>query len=206
MKCCNLAAFDPALKQRGIKGLAKASQLDGEVWIAFEDNPERIGYESEIAYSNFVGRKPRAVKVIEWEDVQGLDKWAVTKVRVNQHLFRSIVLAGYQNECAVCRIPLPKLLVASHILPWAVATDERMNPRNGICLCAIHDKAFECGYLLISEEYQISFSAIIEKLRDNSAVSRHLLGYAGERIRLPDRWHPDPNLLARRRELSTLGS
>ena len=136
MKCCNIASFDPALKGRGIKGLSKASKLDGEIWDAFEREPEKIGFDSEVAFARLTGKEPRLVKVVEWGDIEGLDKESVTKVRVNQHLFRSIVLAGYGGECAVCRLPIPQLLVASHIVPWSVDLRERMNPRNGICLCS----------------------------------------------------------------------
>jgi len=37
-----------------------------------------------------------------------------------------------------------ELLNASHIIPWRVDSTNRLNPRNGICLNALHDRAFGC--------------------------------------------------------------
>jgi len=35
------------------------------------------------------------------------------------------------------------LLVASHIVPWRSDPGNRLNPKNGLCLSAIHDRAFD---------------------------------------------------------------
>jgi len=195
MKCCNIASFDPALQARGISGLRKASRLDREVWEAFETDPETVGFDSERAFATATRQRLRTAPKIEWEDIQGLDRTAVTKVRVNQRLFRSIVLSGYDGRCAVCRIPVARLLVAAHIVPWSKDSTHRMNPRNGICLCSIHDKAFDSGLLLIDEQYLVSFASSIQKLHDDEAVGIFFLRYEGARIHLPDRWQPDPRLL-----------
>ena len=197
MKCCNLASFDPALRERGIKGLTKTSAIDSEIWSEFERHPEELGFESELAISRLTRTKPRLEKTVEWDDVQGLDREAITRVRVNQHLFRSIVLAGYDCTCAVCSLPLSQLLVASHIVPWSVDRSQRMNPRNGICLCILHDKAFDAGLLIITSEYCVELSPAIWKLERLDSVRQFFTSYAGKPIRLPERWHPDPLLLQR---------
>jgi putative restriction endonuclease len=203
MKCCNLASFDPALRARGIRGLSKASRLDEAVWAEFHRDTEAIGYESEIAFARLTAQEPRASKSVEWEDVQGLDRQVVTKVRVNQHLFRSMILAGYRNECAVCGMPIPSLLVASHIVPWSVERTERMNPRNGICLCTLHDRAFDTGILLIRPDYCVAITLSQRAAIDCVAIDRFLLAYDGKTISLPDRWHPDPTFLDRHCNLAT---
>ena len=41
MKLCNFASLDPALKLRGIKGLAGASALDRAVWSEFHADLDR---------------------------------------------------------------------------------------------------------------------------------------------------------------------
>lgn len=197
MKCCNLAAFDSALQERGIKGLSKASRTDAEVWEQFNREPEEVAFESEQAYSSLMGRELRSEPEVRWEDVQGLDKSVITKVRVNQYLFRSIVLAGYRAQCAVCQLPLPSLLVASHIVPWSIDKAFRMNPQNGICLCAIHDRAFDKGLLGIGTDYKMSIHPMVWKSEKITAVKDFLIRFEGQRLMLPDRWHPDPDLLKR---------
>jgi hypothetical protein len=195
MKCCNLASMDPALRARGIRGLSKASALDEAIWYEFHRDPETIGYQSEVEFANVTHRKPRVAEAVQWEDVQGLDKQVVTKVGVNQHLFRAMILAGYRHECAVCEMPIRSLLVASHIVRWSVEKSQRMNPRNGICLCVLHDRAYDAGVLLIGRDCRIALATPLRTWASNLAVDRFLLAFDGKMIRLPDRWHPDPALL-----------
>ncbi len=201
MKCCNLASYDPALRARGIKGLSQTSRLDAEIWNEFQEDSETIGYDSELACARLTNSEPRESDSVEWEDVEGLDKQVVTKVRINQHLFRSIILAGYRFECAVCSLPVPALLVASHIVPWSADRSQRMNPRNGVCLCSLHDRAFDNGILAINANYEVLIDPRMTKFSSNPAVDRFLFAYSDTRISLPDRWYPDPRLLNRHSEL-----
>jgi len=64
--------------------------------------------------------------------VVGETKIREVKTRVNQNVFRQIVLANYDNKCALTGIDLSELLVASHIIPWSENEHERLNPENGI--------------------------------------------------------------------------
>jgi putative restriction endonuclease len=161
MKCCNLASLDPAVRARKVTGLTKASRVDRAVWEAFRADPEQVGYESEVAWADAIQAAPRQDETAEWqrmagragkgawEGLKGLDRRAAVKVRVNQHLFRAMILVGYEGRCAICGLGIAGLLVAAHIVPWAVDPTLRMNPHNGICLCALHDRAFDLGILLI---------------------------------------------------------
>jgi hypothetical protein len=201
MKCCNLAAFDPALKARGIRGLAKASQLDQEIWQQFEADPETIGFESEVAAANARGTELECADDLQWDDVAGLERDAITKVRVNQSLFRSMILAGYGNACCVCTMPIARLLVASHIVPWSVDRQLRMNPRNGICLCVLHDKAYDRGILSIAADYRVQIHHDVHQLGSNVIVMHSLLAFDAQFIQLPERWHPEPGFLELHQQL-----
>lgn len=201
MKCCNLAALDATMRKRGVRGLRAASSTDRKVWAEFEREPERIAAESEQAWARVLNREPRMDDAAEWESAQGVDREQLTRVRVNQHLFRSIIMAGYGAACAVCDLPLPQLLVASHIVGWAVDQANRMNPTNGICLCTLHDRAYDTGLLLILEDYRIGLPRRVKRFAGEQAVHDCLLKYEGLSIRLPDRWAPDPQFLRRHAEL-----
>lgn len=201
MKCCNLAAFDQSLQFRGVAGLTNTSKLDKQIWNEFAADPETIAFEAEQAFADVMHQPARTSDEVNWEDVAGLDREAVTKVRVNQSFFRSLILTGYESRCAICRLPIPELLVASHIIPWSLDTSLRMNPRNGLCLCALHDKAFDTGLIWIAADYAIAVSERIEAHRDSPAVATSFLLHAGQPITLPTRWHPDPELLQRHRDL-----
>ena len=84
------------------------------------------------------------------------------KTRVNQSVFRQIVLANYDGKCALTGIDLSELLVASHIIPWADNVQERLNPENGICLSSLYDKAFDKGLISFTNDQHIIFSVRLD--------------------------------------------
>jgi putative restriction endonuclease len=202
MKCCNLAAFDAAHQARGVSGLRNAARLDREIWEEFQAEPERVAYEAELAYAAALRTEPRKTEEVEWEDVVGLDREAVVKVRVNQQFFRALIMTGYRSQCAVCELPVPALLVASHIIPWSVDPTLRMNPQNGICLCTLHDRAFDRGLVTIRDNFTIAVSSFFDTLSHLRPVADSFLRFRDAPLHLPERWYPDPALLRRHAELT----
>lgn len=158
MKIGNFGSFDPELKRRGIVGLSNTSKLDEEIWNEFNGDWEKLAYESEILLSQLLNQPIEAILDNETDDIElsklpeGKEKQQIVKTRVNQNFFRKMILSSYDNKCCITRLSLPKLLVASHIIPWSEDIQNRMNPRNGLCLNALHDKAFDDGYMSISDE------------------------------------------------------
>jgi len=67
--------------------------------------------------------------------------------------FRRRVLAAYENRCALCGLQL-KLVDAAHIIPvkHSSSNDET---RNGLCLCALHHRAFDQGLIAVLPDYQV---------------------------------------------------
>jgi putative restriction endonuclease len=90
------------------------------------------------------------------------DKESIVKVRVGQALFAKAVKANYKNKCAVTGISNQDFLIASHIKPWAKDIDNRLNPRNGICLSVIYDKAFDKGYISFDDNFELIVSELIK--------------------------------------------
>ncbi|MCB2361595.1 HNH endonuclease [Clostridium estertheticum] len=83
----------------------------------------------------------------EWEE-----KTVIKPVR-KQGKFRREVLKSYENQCAVCNINRPSLLRAAHIIPVVKDNDDSVN--NGICLCVLHEVAFDNGILKISPDGEV---------------------------------------------------
>lgn len=81
------------------------------------------------------------------------------RARVNQNIFRQIVLSNYSGKCALTGIDIPGLLVASHIIPWAENKEQRLNPENGICLSSLYDRAFDLGLISFDEEKKVISSS-----------------------------------------------
>lgn len=193
-KLVNFASFDPGLKQRGISGAKNASKLDREIWDEFYNNWETLAFESEQLHA-----KTRGKTIEQQTDTtnlpKGKERMREVKIRINQAFFRSTVLATYNNSCCITGITIPELLIASHIVPWSKDEKNRMNPRNGLCINALHDKAFDSGLMTITPDYKIKLSPLLKKEKKQLAITEYFLGYENKKIELPTRFLPDPSFL-----------
>ena len=197
-KLVNFASLDPSLKRRGIKGAVNVSHLDREIWEEFYSDWDRLAYESEVLRAKRLGEPIESVVEIDPMELprSGQDRKAFVKVRVNQSFFRATVLAAYEFQCCITGLAIPDLLNASHIIPWSKDEKHRVNPRNGLCLNAIHDRAFDRGLLTITAEYKVRISTSIGKSSGRNDAVQHLLTrYDGEKIRLPRKFLPDQSFL-----------
>lgn len=196
LKLANFAHLDPVLRRRGIVGASHGSKLDAVVWEEFYGNLEKLSYESEMLLSEKTGRNIEEVAGVYIFDLPkaGREREAIVKTRVNQSFFRKMVLAAYSLQCCITGLNIPELLTAGHIIPWADDEKNRMNPRNGLCLNALHDRAFDKGLITITPNYVVRVSPRIKKLNDAS-VSEFFTKYDGASMREPKRFSPDVKFL-----------
>lgn len=197
LKLSNFASLDPSLKARGIKGASNTSKLDKEIWDEFYNNWETLPYESEILRTN---KKKTTIEREHMLDEAELPKEGkvrdqMIKARVNQWFFRRSILASYNSKCCITGIQQTELLIASHIIPWKTDEKNRLNPRNGIALNGLHDKAFESGLLTITPDYKIKISSILLKQNTNVTVVEYFNKYHNRDMILPSRFLPEPEFL-----------
>ncbi|MFZ3135775.1 MAG: HNH endonuclease [Thermodesulfovibrionales bacterium] len=126
---------------------------------------------------------------------EGKEKERVTRVRVNQYFFRLAVLAAYNFSCCITGLSVPDLLVAGHIVPWAQDKKNRLNPRNGLCLNALHDKAFDKGFITISSDHKIILSKRIKSILRNDATMLFFKKFENNKILMPNRFLPDSKFI-----------
>lgn len=199
LKLANFARLDPALKQRGIKGLAHGAKGEIEVWEEFAQNPEQLALESEKLVAARLGQTIESTSEIETDDLPkaGIEREALVMLRVQQNFFRRRVLSAYKFQCCVTGLTNRQLLVASHIVPWAADPTNRLNPRNGLSLNALHDKAFDRHLMWIDEDYLVHLSP---KLHESNAAAKPtidwLMSFEGKPLLLPEKFRPDPTLIA----------
>jgi len=200
MKLGNIGRLDPELRSRGIGGLAHGAALEAEVWNEFSSNWDALAYESERLLQKFKNESETDVEK-SIKDIPlpiGADRMQSVKVRINQSFFRSAVLSAYDGKCCLSGLDTPQLLIASHIKPWAKSdrATERTNPRNGLCLCAIYDRAFDNGLLTIDTEYTVILSRRIKNALPADVIDNFFLRYEGKQIALPQKFQPLKELLA----------
>lgn len=90
-----------------------------------------------------------------FEDVDTASVVSMQRVRKGTAQMRKLTLQNYQSHCALCDISDTKLLVTSHIVPWALDALARGRLDNVICLCTLHDKLFEVGYFSLNDNYDV---------------------------------------------------
>jgi putative restriction endonuclease len=196
MKVGNIGRLDPELKKQGIVGLSHGSKIDEQVWEEFNDNWEALAYESELLISKYTEKSIEEISEIETDDLKaGLERQTMVKQRVNQSFFRSTVLSSYYYKCCITGLALPELLVASHIIPWAKNTEQRLNPRNGLCLNSMHDRAFDRGLITICPNYTVKLSKYFDEFDEDNVVGVFFRKYSNRKIILPDKFAPSKDFL-----------
>lgn len=120
----------------------------------------------------------------------GKDRLRATKTRIGQHAFREVILEIYQNRCCLTGLDLPAVNRASHIIGWAEGPKTRMDPRNGLCLSATYDAAFDRKLITFDDDYRLVLSKTIREHVPSESLRAYFLNKAGQRIELPDRCRP----------------
>jgi len=197
-KLANFARLDPSLQARGIKGASHGSKGEVAVWQEFNNNWNTLAFESERLLADLTHQSVEELNGIREEDLpkEGSERERIVRVRVNQRFFRAAVLASYGSRCCITGLPVQSLLSASHIAPWAKDANNRMNPRNGLCLNLLHHKAFDEGLITLTPNFLVRVSRSLERFNNSEATIELLSRYNGKLAQLPRRFLPEPKFLA----------
>ncbi|MFB3431820.1 MAG: HNH endonuclease [Phycisphaerales bacterium] len=194
MKACNFASLDRQHSDRGVVGLRNRGKLEEEIWQAFNRNSVAIVSEIFTVKDNLTGG-PKEPGEFPTPDGPSEVERSI-KVRRLQGFFRDAVLTNYSHRCGLSGLALPDLLNASHIVPWSVSQERRCDPRNGISLNALYDRAFDRGLFTLSESLEVVLSArLIRPTGRCGSLSEVLEELEGRRLDVPERFAPDPEAL-----------
>jgi putative restriction endonuclease len=203
MKMSNFASLDPYHQKRGVAGLANIGQADREIWEEFHRDWAALAIESELAYREVTSDGAPVPANTEATTDDGdpvTEAERQVMVRIGQSFFRQVILTSYDQQCCICRLPVRDMLIASHIIPWRDATEHRLNPHNGLCLCALHDRGFDRGHVTVDAQYALIVGDELRRYLPNDAVETYFNAYHGRPIHLPDKFVPQQELLAVHRE------
>jgi predicted restriction endonuclease len=90
-------------------------------------------------------------------------KASLVQARRGQGLFRRRVHL-IEIGCRVTQVTAEKLLIASHIKPWASSTnEERMSGNNGLFLSPHVDALFDKGFITFSPKGKIEVSSKLDR-------------------------------------------
>lgn len=187
-----------------------ASKADEALWGEFEDDWQAMAALSEELCQRVHGTPKNDTEPEETSDKRDeipalldsveTERTAETRVRLAQNLFRRTVLSAYDGSCCITGNPVPELLIAAHIIPWSECPEERLNPRNGLCLSRLHEAAFDRGLITLDTSLRLVVSKELEDYLPNEALQAEFIRYRGEGIRPPQKFAPDGAFLEAHRE------
>ena len=195
LRLCNFAACDPYILGSGRTGMPGGTSVCKPIWDEYEQDKEKLFFDAHIILSKLQDNSLESILEMPAEDYSGRERESITRQRVNQYVFRAMILNNYDYKCAITGIDVQSLLIASHIIPWADNVEQRLNPENGICLSPLYDKAFDSGLISILPDYEIVVSRELKEhskedfYQDTFGVIEH------RHIFLPEEHKPNPLFL-----------
>jgi predicted restriction endonuclease len=199
LKLVNFASLDPAIRASGRRGMGNVSVADRAIWEEFHGNWNKLVAESQQVLEQIGALKTEEAEISKHTGPlfeEGRTREATIQMRLRQSFFRRSVLSSYRGRCCMSGITDERLLTASHIVPWSLDTTNRLNPRNGLCLSALHDRAFDRFLITVLTDGTIRVSRSIQSPTSSRIMQTALLDLDGKRIEWPERFLPDPLLLS----------
>ncbi|KRD74471.1 HNH endonuclease [Lysobacter sp. Root983] len=123
----------------------------------FGGQPQVLSFVDSLLIDSSVADDLQALA--DRKDLNKTTREALVEARVGQGRYRDDLLAAWDNACAVTGCDEPKVLRASHALPWCKASDrERLDINNGLPLLANIDALFDAGLIAFEDDGQMLVS------------------------------------------------
>lgn len=129
-----------------------------KLFVDFEAIWERQNGPLVFTYGKQKGKDEQTPK----ESKKDLEKRKeISRAREGQGKYREMLL----EQCRFCPITMiadERLLIASHIKPWAASEDnEKVDPYNGYMLSPLYDKLFDRGFITFTDTRHVILSEFI---------------------------------------------
>ena len=195
LRLVNFAACDPYILNSGRTGMQSGAKTCRPVWDKYCNDHARLFMKAEEIKARMKRVSIETMLELKPEDFIGREREAVIRQRVDQRAFRQMVLGNYEGCCAITGIDIPELLVASHIKPWSVDKENRLNPANGICLSALYDRLFDSGLIGIREDLTVELSGDLKEQCTKDYFESHFKWLENHELNTPIEHRPDPVFL-----------
>ncbi|WP_393964442.1 HNH endonuclease [Exiguobacterium sp. S22-S28] len=148
------------------------------VWRSFRRNRANPGTKSLASPS------PPSSEELMPPRTRNHEGMRMTRYRISQSRFREALLRR-DACCELCGLDVRELLVASHILPWALSDEsQKDDPDNGLVLCVMHDGLFDKGFISFASDGRLlvthTWTRITDVSQDYAKTCRSGTGPAGK--------------------------
>lgn len=178
-------------------GLGHSSHLDEEIWNEYNGRWQDLEVDALKLIEKFQHANHEEQTEIPFIPI-GKEREVVIKQRINQSLFRNMVLSAYNNTCCITGLARPELIEACHIIDWADDEKNRINPCNGLAMNVLFHRAFDKLYLGISTDLRVIISdKLYDGLRgkDKDKTYEIFNPYNGKNIMLPKKFKPNTEFI-----------
>lgn len=199
LKLVNLASLDAQVLASGRRGMRNASAQDEQIWTQLLADWDAVALEAAGEYERLAtshGLPQYSDVADDLQQFEGSTRLATVEIRVNQARFRRAVLASYNATCCISGLQHPKLVIASHIVAWSEDKQNRLNPQNGLCLSALHDRAYDQGLITVMPDFTVRVSQDLSARQRTEFGIVAFLRIDGQPITMPERFRPNPSFLA----------
>lgn len=196
LKLVNFASLDPELQERGVGGMGNTSAADRAVWSEFYGSWDVLADNSVVPEQIIVAEAPSPTR--RAPNTPPVGPTEITREvtqRRGQSFFRASVIAAHDGKCCITGITSEPLLRASHIVPWSHDPTLRLDPRNGLCLNALHDAAFDRGLITLSERFELHISKRLKAEVPGPVYKEMFEDRTGAPITMPERFRPAAEML-----------
>jgi putative restriction endonuclease len=129
-------------------------------------------------------------QLVEEPLVAGEYREVLSRVRVGQSTFRTLITDAYQRRCAISGEKTLPVLEAAHIKPYAESGPHAV--KNGLLLRSDIHKLFDSGYITVTPDYRIEVSS---RIREEFENGRDYYKFEGQKLEiLPSQLAQQPDI------------
>ena len=189
----------------GNKAIKYHRQNDKQIFLFQETKKTFIALKAELNFIDYKyiqvpdteGKNRRAIQFrlqsVNAEPVREVEPISITKPhlkpdkterqglvisRVGQGYYRQELIKKFNSRCAVTSIDREEILIASHIVPWRLSTDEeRLDVDNGILLSPLYDALFDKHLISFKDDGEILIANSIkdDNLKTNIRLNAKII-------------------------------
>lgn len=141
--------------------ILKLKDINGKILFYFRIF---IDYKPNIIGYIMPEEREEENKINNNASISDKEKQTIIRARIGQGEYRNKLLL----ECPFCPFTMvndERLLIASHIKPWAKSNDkEKIDPKNGFMLTPTYDRLFDQGFITFSNDKRLIVSPWISPM------------------------------------------
>lgn len=182
MRLCNYAYCDPALRAKGVVGLAGGYAQCLPFWEKYSNKLGELTSEAAKCRKKII----EATIPTEDESLTRTSQWDSLVNELYNFKFQSVIKKNYHERCAISSLKADQFLVGCHIIPVENGEEENIDASNGLCLTILYARAFMEGLIGIDTQYRVHISSELKSHQFDKGYYSLFKKYDGSELSIKD--------------------